>query len=179
MRALLFLVMTAWLATACTTLNTVGKRIQTQPEDRWVILPFHNYSQMPRAGENTERILKALIRNKGIEPDLYPYEMVASPLLLVDDTRRYEKALRWARNKGYRYGLSGSVNEWRYKAGLDGEPAVGLTVNVIDIETGQVLWSGTGAHSGWGRESVSMIAHKLLRKMLKDLTIAWTENTKK
>ena len=43
----------------------------------------------------------------------------------LDERRRAELALRWAKDKGFLYGVTGSVEEWRYRNGLDGEPAVG------------------------------------------------------
>ena len=60
------------------------------------------------------------------------------------------------------------MNEWRYKVGLDGEPAVGVSISIIEVASGQVVWSGTAARTGWSREAVSAIAQKATDKLLND-----------
>ena len=80
-----------------------------------------------------------------------------------------EKALAWARGNGLRYGLTGSVDEWRYKVGVDGEPAVGVSLQLLDITTGAVVWTATGSKSGWSREALSAVAHKLLDELSRPL----------
>jgi hypothetical protein len=83
------------------------------------------------------------------------------------DRRNQENALTWAKKSGAKYAVAGSVDEWRYKVGLDGEPAAGITLNVIDLESGQVVWSGTAAKTGWSREAVSATAQKVVDNLLK------------
>lgn len=76
------------------------------------------------------------------------------------------KALAWAREQGVRYALAGTVDEWRYKVGVDGEPAAGITLQIIDVQSGDILWSGAGGKSGWSREALSAVAQKLIRELL-------------
>lgn len=61
------------------------------------------------------------------------------------------------------------MSEWRYKVGVDGEPAVGITLQVIDVPSGNVIWSATGSRTGWSRDAVSAVAQKLLRELLSPL----------
>ncbi|MDU7588518.1 MAG: penicillin-binding protein activator LpoB, partial [Acidovorax sp.] len=75
-------------------------------------------------------------------------------------------ALAWAREQGVRYALAGTVDEWRYKVGVDGEPAAGITLQIIDVQSGDILWSGAGGKSGWSREALSAVAQKLIRELL-------------
>ena len=84
---------------------------------------------------------------------------------LCRDTWR-EIALAWARQAGARYALTGSVDEWRYKVGVDGEAAVGVVLSIVDVESGRAVWSGSGAQSGWSREALSGVAQRLLRRLL-------------
>jgi hypothetical protein len=140
---------------------------------RWVVLPVMNFAETPQAGERAEAILETLLRTHGVtDLDHYPALKDDSGLPELDERRRYEKALDWARGQGFSYGVTGTVEEWRYRSGLDGEPAVGLSVQVIDLASGRVVWSATGARSGWGRESVSGTAHKLTNALLGDLRFA-------
>jgi 23S rRNA pseudoU1915 N3-methylase RlmH len=88
-----------------------------------------------------------------------------------DFAKRFPPELRLELNAvkstGAKYAVAASVDEWRYKVGLDGEPAAGVTVNIIDLSTGQVVWSGTAAKTGWSREAVSAVAQKVVDDLLK------------
>ena len=81
---------------------------------------------------------------------------------------RIEEAMVWARQQKYDFALTGSVEEWRYKVGVDGEPAVGIAVSIIDVPTGETLWSGVGAKAGWSRDSLAAVAQQLMRKLIGD-----------
>ncbi|MCM0290554.1 hypothetical protein FCG81_18730, partial [Pseudomonas aeruginosa] len=61
--------------------------------------------------------------------------------------------------------------EWQYKNGLDGEPAVGVSLQVLEPASGRVLWSTSGARAGWSRESLAGAAQKVLRELVGDLRL--------
>ena len=67
--------------------------------------------------------------------------------------------------------MTGSVEEWQYKNGLDGEPAVGISLQIVEPASGRVLWSNSGARAGWSRESLAGTAQKVLRKLVSDLRL--------
>lgn len=147
----------------------------------WVLLPVVNHSQTPQAGERVEAILVSLLRSRGITNiSHYPKTPQSKMLMMLDDQSRYNAALKWALTQGFRYAITGTVEEWRYKAGLDGEPAVGITLRVIDLHPhtekspGQeplpVPWSATGARTGWGREGIAAATYTLLNKLLDGMT---------
>lgn len=139
---------------------------------RWVLLPVQNHGETPQAGERMEAILATLLRARGVT-DLrsYPAAQPQSALPELDDQRRYETALLWAHQQGFAYGITGSVEEWHYRNGLDGEPAVGVTVQVVEIRSGRVVWSASGARGGWSRQTVSGTAHKLIASLLAPLEL--------
>lgn len=143
---------------------------------RWALLPIINHAETPQAGERVQAILATLLRVRGVT-DAQEYaaqqksDGETEGLPELDERRRFDEALNWAKAQGMTYGVTGSVEEWRYKSGADGEPAAGLSLQVIDITTGRVLWSATGARTGWGRESVSGTAQKLLKDLLRDLPL--------
>jgi polysaccharide biosynthesis protein PelC len=142
---------------------------QTQ---KWVILPVQNYAETPMAGERAEAILANLLRIRGVrELDRYPAPAMAADLPELDERRRFDSALGWARSQGFAYGVTGSVHEWRYRTGLDGEPAVGLGIEVIELASGRVVWSASGALSGWSRETVSGTAERLLGRLVSQLEL--------
>ncbi len=81
-----------------------------------------------------------------------------------------EPAFDWARGAKYEYGVSASVEEWRYKSGLDAEPAIGITVRVFDLASGKVLWAGTGTKTGGSSQNTSATAVELVHTMVGELT---------
>lgn len=147
-------------------------------EATWTVLPFRNLSQTPMSAERVESLVLSALRAKSLPSvDLIPPgEPVAGTLPLLDDGARLAQALKTAQTAGYQYGVTGSVEEWRYKAGLDGEPAVGISIRVVDIDTGATLWSNSGARSGWSRESLTGNGQKVINGLLNQMfdEAAWT-----
>ena len=118
---------------------------------QWGLVPLLNYSQAPQAGERAEQILLSVLA-EGVRPRLYPAQPQGD-LQLVDDRERQQRALDWARQQKLAYVVTGSVEEWQYKNGLDGEPAVGVSLQVLEPASGRVLWSTSGARAGWSRKA--------------------------
>jgi TolB-like protein len=133
----------------------------------WAVLPFVNLTETPQAGRRAEAIATSLLYSMGVKSSIqFSSTQKTDPMALDSDVNVRDAALAWAKSQKVRYALTGVVDEWRYKVGVDGEPAVGVTLQVIDVETGAVIWSGVGAQTGWGREAVSAVAQKLIRHLL-------------
>ena len=159
----------ALLATGCSSFTRESG--ETLPRGaQWGLLPLINFSQAPQAGERSEQILLSVLAEEGLRPRLYPV-VTQSDMPLLDDRERFNQALEWARQENLDYVVSGSVEEWQYKSGLDGEPAVGISLQVIEPNTGRVIWSNSGARAGWSRESLAGTAQKVLRKLVGDLSL--------
>ena len=155
------------LLAACSTIER-GQPPQLDAKASWVVLPFANHTETPLAGQRAEAIAQALLSAQGVGQNVRraPVETQREALFNAGDNQRMQDALAWAREQNLRYALGGSVEEWRYKVGVDGEPAAGITLHIIDVPTGDILWSGSGGQSGWSREALSAVAHKLMRKLL-------------
>ena len=169
MLAASFLLGAAGILVACASSSLA---VQSGPSldsgAQWVLLPVANNSDSPQAAEKLEAILATLLRIRGIK-DLSVYSPPAESaavMPVLDDAVRLEQALDWARSRDFKYGITGSIEEWLYKSGVEREPAIGLSLRVVNITTGEVLWSASGARSGWGREPLSGTAQKLASKML-------------
>lgn len=154
--------------TACSTIDT-GAAPALDSSANWVVLPFANHTETPLAGNRAEAIAMALLHNKvGKAGKVQRYVPSTQQEALFDtgDAKRQQDALSWAREQQARYALAGAVDEWRYKVGVDGEPAVGLSLQILDVASGDILWTGTGGKSGWSREALSAVAQKLTRELL-------------
>ncbi len=172
MRVLLLLLF-AIPFTGCSTMRVTGEpTIMLDEKTSWVLLPIANYSVTPQAGDKVKSILSTILRVRGVEPiSYYPKMEEFDQLTVLSNEEQLTRSLQWARQQGFVIGITGSVEEWRYKSGVEREPAVGVTLQVLDIKSGRVLWSVSGSRSGWGREAVSGSAQILLSKMLSKLNL--------
>ena len=162
----------AFMPAACSTVDRVAIA-PVEPGARWALLPIANHTETPQAGLRSEAIVETVLRSLGVrEIERYPPQLSTELLLEPAERKLAEQALAWARAREARYAVSGSVEEWRYKAGVDGEPAVGLALTVTDLRTGAVVYSASGGKSGWSREALSAVAQKLVRELLADLAPA-------
>ncbi|MCH9742057.1 MAG: penicillin-binding protein activator LpoB [Proteobacteria bacterium] len=157
---------------ACTSIETMEQKTSISKQASWALLPIINNSDTPQAGLRTEAIIQSLFLNKGLTQwTLYPATMNNDTLFEPSERKTFEQARDWAKAQGVRYAIAGSVEEWQYKVGVDGEPAVGLTLRIIDLNDNTIVWSAVGAKSGLSRASLSGTAQKLLQSLLEDLTL--------
>jgi TolB-like protein len=155
----------AFLA-GCMTLDA-SPVISVDRSAEWVLLPFINATETPLAAQRAEAVTMGLLQSFGVgNIQRYPQSMQDENLFEAGQGKSQEQALAWAQARKARYGLSGTVQEWRYKVGVDGEPAVGVSLQLIDLADGRVVWSALGARSGWSRETLAGVAQKLIKSML-------------
>jgi hypothetical protein len=137
---------------------------------QWGLVPMINYSQTPQAGERSEQILLSVLSKDGLHPRLYTPSAATDPALL-DDNERQAGALQWARTQKLDYVITGSVEEWRYKNGLDAEPAVGVSLRVLDAASGRLLWSISGARAGWASDTLAGTTQQVLDQLVSELRL--------
>lgn len=154
------------LLAACSTVDK-GRAPALEAQAPWAVLPFENHTETPMAGNRAAAIATALLQARGVgSVKRYTGDALQETLFDGRDAKRREDALTWARSEGVRYALLGAVDEWRYKVGVDGEPAVGVALEIVDVASGATVWSGTGGKSGWSREALSAVGQKLIRDLL-------------
>lgn len=153
----------------------VQSAADSQPLDKdakWALLPLTNHTDTPQAALAAEAQIEHQLRFRGINKLLqYPADMTSDTLFEPTDRKVSQTALKWARDQGAVYGLTGAVQEWRYKVGIDGEPAAGVSLQIIELESGNVVWSASGAKAGWSRQALSAVSQTLLSDMLDTLKL--------
>ncbi|MGD9153409.1 MAG: penicillin-binding protein activator LpoB [Gammaproteobacteria bacterium] len=159
------------------TATKINRSIYAQPLSpycKWGVVPLANYTQSPQVGEKAAAITAGLLKAYGINNVVVYHRPGSCKTVLTCPHQimsNYQMRL-WARKAGVKYVMTGAVNEWRYKVGLDGEPAVSLTLNVIDVRSGKMVWSTVGSKVGGSRESIGVIAHELINGMLNMLVLS-------
>lgn len=156
---------------ACSTMD-VGTAPTLAVADSLVVLPIANYTETPEAGQRAQSIAQSILHQRGFHAvQEYPQEGGADLLAGNRSDQAKKQAMDWARSVGARYALTGAVQEWRYKVGLDGEPVVGLTFNLLDVNSGAIVWSATGSRSGWSRSSLAGVGQTLIQQLLAPLGV--------
>lgn len=153
------------LLSGCSTLDT-SNSIALDANAKWVLLPAVNNTETPQAGERLNAITASLLRAAGIARLEVAPGQPNSNLFATGNGQLQTASLAWAHEQNARYAVYGSVQEWRYKTGLDGEPAAGVTLSILDVKQNSVVWTGSGARTGWSRESVAGVAQELLAKLV-------------
>lgn len=69
--------------------------------------------------------------------------------------------------------IFGSVSEYRYKMDLSEVPVVGINIRLLDVESGEILWSAsksqTGKNSWFLKDSLNSLAQKICRKLVRNI----------
>lgn len=137
-------------------LPAVQEDLNTTNDMTISLFRLENYTDTPRAGMRAGNILEGILKAKG-------YIVVSH----VNDTSySFNKAAKTAQDDGAKYFLYGGVSEWRYKTGIDGEPAVSVQLSLYDTKTLELVWSATGSDSDWGNGSIGTTAQDLLMEMV-------------
>ena len=119
---------------------------------------LNNYTDTPRAGMRAANIVEGILLAK--EYKVTNHFSKKTPSL--------KKAKKIAKEDGSKYFMYGGVSEWRYKTGIDGEPAVSLQLSLYKTKNGKLVWSATGADSDWGNSSIGTTAQELLIDMMEE-----------
>ncbi len=164
---------------ACTTTSTISGKVALDADAKWAILPLENHTDTPQSALSAEAIAEQLLRSRGVTNIVrYPATLTRDTLFEPTERRTVDDAKKWAREQGVQYGLTGAVEEWRYKVGIDGEPAAGVTLQLLDLATGQVVWSASGAKSGWSRDSLAGIGQKLIAELLASVSLTGKDSAR-
>ncbi len=140
------------------TLQVTDQQLpQIQQKNKPVILLFclKNYTDTPRAGKRAANIVEGVLSARGYKVSYHSKALSLKKERII------------AKNKNADYFMSGAVSEWRYKTGIDGEPAVSFRLALYDTQSGKLVWSGVGANNDWGKGSIGTTAQSLIEDMFK------------
>lgn len=156
----------------CTLLNP-GVDLNLPPQTRIAVLPFTNNTDTPDADQRARDMVAAILHNKGLqEVYIYPTNTNCNQLLsCANKSLNFGRIKPWANSRLITLGITGDVNEWRYKVGLDGEPAASLVLRIIDIQTQKVVWTSVGSKIGTSRDSLGIVSQGLINQMLRSISV--------
>jgi polysaccharide biosynthesis protein PelC len=171
----MLLALLAIAITGCATsaINISCSQIRLPRNANYGVMPFQNNTDRPQTGNRAAAITAGILQTMGpnnvtvYQPVTYKNEIIANP----NKTISMRTQLAWAKRNNIRYILSGTVNEWRYKVGLDGEPAVNLTLKLYDTRMHRYIWNAVGSLTGGSRDGLGLIAQRLISGLLGYITL--------
>lgn len=169
-QCMLLALVSLFLASCATTNVNVSGGMALSKNVPIVVGPMANHTDVPLANRQVESISLALLQSRGFRNALsWPRPQSCEKLLYCPDEGMTDVRLaQWARQHNIAYVLTGAANEWRYKVGLDGEPVAGVSLILIDAQTGKTVWSAVGSSIGGSRSGLDVIGQKLLANLLKN-----------
>lgn len=153
--------------TGCTHVRST-QDVSLSGEGTWLVLPLTNRTATPQAGLRAAAIVESVLFRHGVQAvDAYPDSDNDGVLFEASSAGSHDKMKQWVSTRNGNYVVSGVVHEWRYKTGVDGEPAVGVMLEIRELPSGNIVYSGTGSRAGWARDSLSETGQKVIDKLLK------------
>lgn len=155
------LILSVFFVLGCTQVSRV--KVLPTKKNTLAVIPFENYTVTPLAGYRVASILEGVLRSKGYKVLNRVWNYSDQEPTETDFKKWWNKAIK----EGATLIVYGSVNEFRYKTGIDGEPAVSVTVYFYNVNTKKVVWSATLSKSGLSFQSLGTVSQELFDKIFK------------
>ena len=141
------------------------KEVQLSSNKIYAIGSFWNYTETPMAGLRAASIVESVASKNGVK--IYSLIQGSDEMTQNDNKIDFlKKEIEHAKALKSDYLITGEVQEWRYKTGIDGEPVVSYTIKIIQLNDGTTQFNGVGAKSGWGHKSIGVIAQEIAQELL-------------
>jgi len=146
--------------------SVMNKKQVTLPQHKlYAIGSFWNYTETPMAGLRAASIVEGVMAQHNIN--------ISSMVGSSDQLEKSESKLSFLQNAKKQalqakanYLITGDVQEWRYKTGIDGEPVVSYSIKIIDLNSDQIVFSAIAAKSGWGHKSIGVVAQEIAQELI-------------
>ena len=151
-----------------------GTRKVESPNTRIFLPPFANATDDEHAGRALTEMTATALYDRG-------FPVVQSEAALT--AARGETAAgtdglfaETARSVQATHLLIGTVHEYRYKTDLDGDPAVGVSMRLVDANNGLTVWQGSSANVDVFFASLSRAAQYSARKLVAQIPVHHTNH---
>ena len=153
------------LLPGCTTAVRDGSKPHVNEGTFSLLLPpFLNATDNEHAGQALTQLTGSTLLEYGIP--LFQTEEILSKT--ADDAvpkpeLHYQQI---AQTNKATYLLIGTVHEYRYKSDLSANPAVGITLRLVNVADGRTLWQGSSSKVGRVYSSLTSTAQKAVRDLV-------------
>lgn len=169
-------ILTLLLLVACSSVKTNiahSPSTELSKEAKYGIIPFSNHTTTPMAGQKATAMLTAILHSFHINQFVVfnPDDSLSADnnSMLSSEAPNRKQMLAWAKQENIQYLIIGSVNEWRYKVGLDGEPVASMSLHILQVSNSQIISSAAGSKKGSSRSALSAIGQELIEQLLQEM----------
>lgn len=153
------------LLTSCGTVVHHGKAGNPAPTDvRIMLAPFANATDDQHAARALTELTASALLERGFP--LVQDEPALKKARDEADAGGDGRFLEAARALNATHLVIGTIHEYRYKTDLDGDPAVGVTLRLVEAASGQTLWQGSSSKVSVFFASVSSAAQYAVRRLV-------------
>ncbi|MEM9445556.1 MAG: hypothetical protein AAGA18_09405 [Verrucomicrobiota bacterium] len=158
------------LVSCASTIETAQNQQVYLNNQPLLLIPFTNATHDENAGIAITELLHSQLRKYGISVQRLEQPNDQQQFLAITQKTESEY-LKIAQEMKIPYLLLGTVIEYRYKVDLDADPAVAITVHILDSQTGQTVWNGTANNTGVGFSSLGSVSQELIRDFTERMPI--------
>lgn len=148
-----------------------ASRVDSGPSDpslqlagRVIVAPFRNATDDDHAGQAFADLIGTALAARGLEIVMLP----PKPVNDLGEAPPYtnEDLAEAARRHGASGIVRGTAIEFRYKTDLDGDPAAGVYVEILDPMAKNAVWHATASRTGLIYSSLAQTAQKASRDVV-------------
>ena len=132
------------------------------------VAPFYNATGNPAAGRAMTDLTATTLASHGLP--LVQSEAAINQGYEMLEAGRDIDFLQIARSVAATHAIVGTVHEYRFKSDLDGAPTVGLTLRLVEVDTGQTVWQGSSSRSSGYYSSLSGTAQGAIDQLVSRMT---------
>ncbi len=134
-----------------------------------MLVPISNATPDLHAGPSATEIVRSVLLQQRRKVSDFPETLfVQEAADLAAPNKDY---LAMAKEAGASHVITGTIHEYRYTTDYSGRPAVGITLRLIDVAEGKVLWQATGSSSSLGSSSLTEATQKTIQTVLKSIPL--------
>ena len=159
------------VTSGCATRVVDGDSVTLDSSEKVRLLmpPFFNATNDDHAGRALSELTGSALVDRGI-PLYQTEELLLSTQgeTAAGPDGRYQEL---ANTVGATHLLIGTVHEYRYKTDLDGDPAVGITIRIVDARDGRTVWQGSSSNIGYAFASVTSASQRAVGRLVRRIPI--------
>ena len=164
MRKLPLLALLLLLPGCTTTTRDGGKPHVNKGKFTLVMPPFVNATDHEHAGLALTQLTGSTLLEQGMP--LIQTEEILNKTADESAPKQEVRNQQIAQENKATYLLMGTVHEYRYKSDLNANPAVGITLRLVNVADGRTLWQGSSSKVGRFQASLTSTAQKAVRDLV-------------
>ncbi len=156
-------------------ISCTGLLLHTTPpvhlstNDKMAVAPFENNTKRAAAGTQVQSVAVKTLHIRGFQKIavLLPVREKKRNVIVHKRAPQYKAQAERAKRQAARYLVTGVVTEWSSLERLGCESLVGVTIQLVDTQSGRIIWTADGSKQGRNPGALATaITEELITAML-------------